>query len=250
MPQPGPKNTAGAKIGRKRKKKKEMMSEEERKEMEIERQLQGQLIQCNNENLINERNLQIHKRRREGEELRKALVKREKVELQKQLLELIPMVRRFNLIAREMKRLIEARITIDYRNFSHYEMIEILRGYHSKARTSNLHIRIAIFNCEEGRIYHWPQEIFSNRYEIAEQVFDKFAATEQPPARPDNQADRAKDPFWDPPDFIPQGIGYVSLEVLLFNLSYEGYVSVVYRSAVVAKAFLAVTPVRVERKGE
>lgn len=44
---------------------------------------------------------------------------------------------------------------------------------------------------------------------------------------------------------MPQGIGYVSLEVLLYNLSYEGYVSIVYKSAVIAKVFVAVTPVRV-----
>jgi pseudouridine-5'-phosphate glycosidase len=64
--------------------------------------------------------LQIHKRKREADELRKILIKKEKVELQKQLLVLIPMVRRFNLIAREMKRLIEGKISIEYRNFSHY----------------------------------------------------------------------------------------------------------------------------------
>lgn len=90
----------------KKKKKRSQMTEQEKKEHEIEKEIQAKIIQCNNENIINERNLQIHKRKREAEELRKILVKKEKVELQKQLLVLIPMIRRFNLIAREMKRLI------------------------------------------------------------------------------------------------------------------------------------------------
>lgn len=36
------------------------------------------------------------------EELKNLLVKKEKVELQKQIIELIPMVEKFNLIAKEM----------------------------------------------------------------------------------------------------------------------------------------------------
>ena len=83
------------------------------------------------------------------------------------------MVRRFNLIAREMKRMVEGKISIEYRNFSHYEMIEILKNYTINKRSSgeNIQIKIVIMNVEEGRIYTWSTDVFKNRYEIAEQIF-------------------------------------------------------------------------------
>jgi len=36
---------------------------------------------------------------------------------------LIPMIERFNLMAKEMNRLIEAKVEIEYKNFCHYEII-------------------------------------------------------------------------------------------------------------------------------
>jgi hypothetical protein len=90
------------------------------------------------------------------------------------------MVRRFNLIGREMKRLVEGKISIEYRNFSHYEMIEILKSYsiNKKSTGDNIQIKIVILNCEEGRIYTWPIDVFKNRYEISEQIFEKYLECE------------------------------------------------------------------------
>lgn len=55
-------------------------------------------------------------------------------------------------------------------------MIEILKGYSAKRinDVSNIQIKIVVLNCEEGRIYTWSTEIFKNRYEIAEQTFEKY----------------------------------------------------------------------------
>ena len=44
------------------------------------------MIQAQNENIINERNLQVRKRKREAEEIKEIFVKKEKRELHKQLL--------------------------------------------------------------------------------------------------------------------------------------------------------------------
>ena len=76
------------------------------------------------------------------------------------------MVRRFNLISREMKRIIEGKICVEYRNFSHYEMVDIMKSYHINKRSTgdNIQIKIVILNCEEGRMYIWPTEVFKNRY--------------------------------------------------------------------------------------
>ena len=37
------------------------------------------------------------------------------------------------------------------------------------------------------------------------------------------------------------------MEVLLYNLSYEGYISVVYKSVIVAKLYVSLTPVKVKK---
>jgi hypothetical protein len=52
-------------------------------------------------------------------------------------------------------------------------MIEVLKSYSANKRsgTNSIHIRVVILNCEEGRIYTWPAEVFKNRFEIAEQTF-------------------------------------------------------------------------------
>lgn len=65
-----------------------------------------------------------------------------------------------------MKRLIEAKISIEYRNFSHYEMVEILKSYtvNKKSKGDNIQIKIMIMNLEEGRVYTWPSEVFQNRF--------------------------------------------------------------------------------------
>ena len=48
-------------------------------------------------------------------------------------------------------------------------------------------------------------------------------------------------------DYVSQGIAYLSMEVLLYNLAYEGYISVVYKSVIVAKLYVSLTPVRVKK---
>ena len=70
------------------------------------------MIQAQNENIINDRNLQVRKRKREAEEIKQIFVKKEKKELHKQLIELIPMLEKFNLWAREMKRNLEGKVHI------------------------------------------------------------------------------------------------------------------------------------------
>jgi hypothetical protein len=35
-------------------------------------------------------------------------------------------------------------------------------------------IKVVVANLEEARIYKWPVEVFKNRFEIAEEVFQKF----------------------------------------------------------------------------
>lgn len=78
----------------------------------MEQKVKSSMIQAQNENIINDRNLQVRKRKREAEEIKQIFVKKEKKELHKQLIELIPMLEKFNLWAREMKRNLEGKVHI------------------------------------------------------------------------------------------------------------------------------------------
>lgn len=40
------------------------------------------------------------------------------------------------------------------------------------------------------------------------------------------------------------------MEVLLYNLSYEGYISLIYRSNIIAKIYVSITPVKVKKHHE
>lgn len=40
------------------------------------------------------------------------------------------------------------------------------------------------------------------------------------------------------------------MEVLLYNLSYEGYISLVYKANIIAKIYISITPVKVKRHAE
>ncbi len=55
-------------------------------------------------------------------------------------------------------------------------MVEILKAYtvNKKSSGDNIQIKIMIMNLEEGRVYIWPADVFKNRYEIAEQIFEKY----------------------------------------------------------------------------
>ncbi len=126
-------------------------------ENEVEKKLKQSLIVCNNENLINERNLHMHKRKKETEQLRKMLYKLEKIELHKKLLVLIPMLEKFNLMAKDLNNPIEGKISVEYRNISHYEIVEILKIHKKKhAFNSNLQLRVIIHHLSENREYIWP----------------------------------------------------------------------------------------------
>lgn len=52
----------------------------------------------------------------------------------------------------------------------------MLKSYsaNKKSGNNNIQIKIVVLNCEEGRIYTWPADVFKNRYEIAEQIFEKY----------------------------------------------------------------------------
>ena len=137
----------------------------------VEKKLKKVMVQAENENIINERNLQVRKRKREADEIKDVFIKKSKKDLHKELVELIPMLEKFNLWGREMGRNLEGKVHIEYRNFTNYEIIDSLKNNRNFCRFC---LMIKILNYEEGRSYKWTVDIFKNRYEILENLFERF----------------------------------------------------------------------------
>ena len=109
------------------------------------------MIQCQNENIMNDRILQVRKRKREAEELKEAFIKKQKKQLQRQLVQIIPMLQKFNLWVRKMNRNLKGKVQIEYHNFTNYEIIDALIS----SMKGKIRINIKIYNYEEGRSYKW-----------------------------------------------------------------------------------------------
>lgn len=70
-----------------------------------------------------------------------------------------------------------------------------------------MRIYVKVFNREEGTVYKWDDNKFSNRYWIIKELINKFFETNDIP-----QLDNSEDPFWDPPE--PELIGYTYYKLL------------------------------------
>ncbi len=55
--------------------------------------------------------------------MKNSLIKKEKIELNKKLIELVPMVEKFNLMGKEMGKAIECGLSVDYKFYSDGEII-------------------------------------------------------------------------------------------------------------------------------
>ena len=89
--------------------------------------------------------------------------------MQKVLMEYVPVVEKFNLIAKEMNKKVEAGLSIEYRFICDAEIVGASKNSMYK---SKLNITVHVINRDEGRSYYWPLDIFRNRYEHALQMWD------------------------------------------------------------------------------
>lgn len=105
-------------------------------------------------------------------------------------MELVPQVEKFNLIAKEMKKRVECGLSIEYRYISEAEIVEVVKN---KSYKSKLKITVHVINREEGRSYYWPLDIFRNRLEHADELWEEFIR-----AGKNFKYNRDLDPYWDP----------------------------------------------------
>lgn len=155
-----------------------MKQEIEKKEVIIRKELEVKMVLCNNENILNDYKLELSKKMKNTSELKELLIKKERIELQKQLLELVPMVEKFNLIAKEMNKDVECGLSVEYQYIGDGEVLEVLK---SSSYKNKMKITIHVFNRAERRSYIWNLNVFKHRFELAISMFEIFIRTPKDP---------------------------------------------------------------------
>jgi hypothetical protein len=189
---------------------------------------------------MNERELTARRQSRETKELKEMVISREKKELERRLVELLPRVERFNLWASELGKNLEGRVAIEYQPLT---TIHQATEFVSSARVP---ITVNVSNFDEGRIYKWPLEVFNQRFQFAQEMFESFLATGSVikviPGSLTQFDDKRRDPFWNPRDYQPFAVGCLSLEPLLYALDFEGEVALVQGGKIVAHLDVILEP--------
>lgn len=147
------------------------------------------------------------------------MVKKERIQIMKQLTELVPQVQKFNLIAKEMSKKIECGLSIEYRYITDAEIVESSKNNTYK---SKLKITVHVIHHEEGRSYYWSLDIFRNRFEHALEMWDEFIRRGK-----NFKWSKQADPYWDPQTYQAVAYGHLTLECLMFNIAYAGDVAIV-----------------------
>jgi hypothetical protein len=152
----------------------------------------------------------------------------------KQLTELVPQVEKFNLIAKEMSKKVESGLSIEYKYISDAEIVETSKNslYRSK-----LKITVHVINRDEGRSYYWSVDIFRNRFEHAMQMWEEFIRQGKK-----FQWSKEADPYWDPEEYQPIAFAHLTLECLMFNVSFAGDVAIVRAGRKVGRITVHVYP--------
>lgn len=94
----------------------------------------------------------------------------------KQLVELVPKVEQFNLMAKSMGKRVESGLSVQYKFISEGETIDLLKNSYK----SQLRILIHVLNKDENRSYYWNTDIFRNRYELALEFFEEYLRADDP----------------------------------------------------------------------
>jgi len=84
-------------------------------------------------------------------------------------------------------------------------------------KNTSTNILIRVENYEEGTVYYWNTETFTNRYDMMKDLFDKYNDEDYDL----DNLKREDDPLWDDPKPTLLGYGFYKLEPLAYLMSNE-----------------------------
>lgn len=96
---------------------------------------------------------------------------------------------------------------------------------------------VRVINREEGRSYTWTLDIFRNRHEHALELWEEFIRIGK-----DFRYTKDIDPYWDPESYQTVAYAHLTLECLMFNISFSGDVGIVRGGRKIGRMSIGVYP--------
>ena len=88
-------------------------------------------------------------------------------------------------------------------------------------KTPNIIIRVE--NYEEGTVYYWTSETFHNRFDLMNDLFDKFYDNDLETVN----ISKEEDPLWDEPTHSLLGYAFYKLEPVSYLMSNPSSISII-----------------------
>lgn len=177
----------------------------------------------NMENIIKQRLelLESEKARKKREvEVREKndIVKRESIKKEKDfvhrseklestLSNVVKKLNKMKIITTELKRNLNIEVFLSKNLLDHI----------SDNKNSSTNVLIRVENYEEGTVYYWNTETFTNRYDMMKDLFDKYNDEDYDL----ENLKREDDPLWDDPKPTLLGYGFYKLEPLAYLMANE-----------------------------
>ena len=218
------------------KKKKEMEEELKKKVEEYQLQLKEMNENVEKQKIEQERLAQEEKLRQKIEQLEeeKARKRREFEIKEKNELIKLEQAKKENEIIKKSEKL-ESNLTIIMKKLSKLKIIikEFKRNINLEVNLQsnvmedgeekNPNIIIRVENFEEGTVYYWTSETFHNRFDLMNDLFDRYY---------DNDLDLANitnedDPLWDEPTHSLLGYAFYKLEPVAYLMSNPSSISII-----------------------
>lgn len=98
-------------------------------------------------------------------------------------------------------------------------------------------------NREEGRSYYWSVDIFRNRVEHALELWEQFIRSGK-----NFKYNNDIDPYWDPESYQTIAHTHLTLECLMFNISFEGDLGIVRGGKKIGRMSVRVYPCDIQGK--
>ena len=189
----------------KQKIEKERLEEEEKLKKNLE-QIEEEKVRKKREFEIKEKNelMKIEQAKKESEMIRKS----EKLESNLKII--MKKLSKLKIILKEFKRNINMEVNLES------DVIEF-----GEEKVPNIVIRIE--NYEEGTVYYWTPETFHNRFDLMNDLLNRYYDSELDL----NTITKEDDPLWDEPQHRLLGYAFYKLEPVVYLMSNMSSISII-----------------------
>jgi kinesin family protein 13 len=150
-----------------------------------------------------------HKQMLKEKQITDMKLEKEKKQLEQNLAKYVPMIIESNLIARELKKEVSFSPYLAY----HFSDIHDVNEEMKEEGSKHLTMKVKVDNHAAGYFYIWSLEKFFDRYFMIKELLDDYFGSNELPVLADEV-----DPFWDPPEPILLGQGFLKLLSIAYLL--------------------------------